>query len=107
MGFPTANLKVHNEQLPPNGVYAVEVDVSGQIYFGVGNLGVRPTVEEGEVKRMLEVHLFAFKGLLYGQDLEVKFLHFLREEQKFEGLAELQEQIERDVLQAKELMKLS
>jgi len=106
LGFPTANLKVHNEQLPPSGVYAVEVEVGTQVLYGVGNLGLRPTVDRDEVKRMLEVHLFDFDDDLYSKELEVKFLHYLREEKKFEGVEALQAQITCDVQLAKEKMKL-
>ena len=64
---------------------------------GVGNLGVRPSVEGGDSKRMLEVHLLDFCGDLYGQDMEVRFLEFVRAEQKFESLEDLQTQIRADV----------
>ncbi len=100
IGFPTANLTVHNEQLPPSGVYAVSAEWNGKKIKGVGNLGVRPTVEGGDVKRLLEVHLFDFKEDLYGQDLEITFDRFLREERKFGGVEELKAQIEKDVAAA-------
>lgn len=98
MGFPTANLRVHNEQLPPNGVWAVEVTLAGgSRHRGAGNLGVRPTVETGEARRMLEIHLLDFQGDLYGSDVEVRFLRRVRDEREFASLDELKAQIGRDV----------
>lgn len=102
-GFPTANLRVHNEQLPPTGVYAVEVRWSGSRWGGVGNLGYRPTVEGAEIHRQLEVHLFGFEGDLYGEDLEVEFRAFLRPERKFDSLDALREQISADAAAARRL----
>lgn len=101
IGFPTANLTVHSEQLPPTGVYAVRATGSGDSWNGVANLGYRPTVEGGEVKRLLEVHLFGLDAEIYGEDLEVEFVEFIRPEQKFEGLEALREQIRRDVAAAR------
>lgn len=98
IGFPTANIAVENEELPPTGVYAVRVHgtkLPAAGWRGVANLGVRPTVEsQGE--RSLEVHLLDASVDLYGESLEVAFLQKLREEQKFSGLEELKAQIARD-----------
>src|SRR5438552_3621156 len=68
LGFPTANLAVENEELPPNGVYAVSAEVGGQKseVRGVANLGLRPTVEPDATERTLEVHLFDSDRDLYG-----------------------------------------
>jgi len=101
IGFPTANLSVHSEQLPPSGVYAVRIDLGGEERRGVANLGTRPTVETGAASRLLEVHLFDFEGDLYGQSMEIWFGRFLRAEQKFENLEALKAQIARDVAAAK------
>ena len=98
IGFPTANLSAHNEQFPPNGVYAVEVLRNGDATRrGVANIGVRPTIAEAGGERGLEVHLFDFDGALYGDDLEIVFRHFLRPERKFPSIEALREQIARDV----------
>ncbi|MGJ8678657.1 MAG: bifunctional riboflavin kinase/FAD synthetase [Akkermansiaceae bacterium] len=106
IGFPTANLKVYNEQLPTDGVWAVEVTLAnGEIYQGLGNLGVRPTVEGADAKRMLEVHLLNFSGDLYGQDLEVRFLKYVRGEQKFDSLDALTAQIQSDVSNSREFFE--
>ncbi|MEO6873076.1 MAG: bifunctional riboflavin kinase/FAD synthetase [Chthoniobacterales bacterium] len=101
LGFPTANLSAHSEQFPPNGVYAAEAQLEGKSLRGVINLGVRPTVEGGSPARVLELHLFEFDRDIYGSDIEVRFLKFLRPEQKFENLAALRAQIARDVEEAK------
>lgn len=104
LGFPTANLAAHNEQFPPNGVYAVEVQRQSARLRGVANIGVRPTVANSSGERLLEVHLFDFAGDLYGEDVEVSFTKFLRPEQKFSGLDALKAQIARDVAAAREIV---
>lgn len=101
IGFPTANLSAHNEQFPPNGVYAAEAKIEDQIHRGVINLGVRPTINGTKSERILEIHLFDFDRDIYGQDIEVCFLRFLRAEKKFENLDLLVQQIRRDVEQAR------
>jgi riboflavin kinase/FMN adenylyltransferase len=100
LGFPTANLSAHSEQFPPNGVYAAEGILQGKTVRGVVNLGVRPTIADGPAQRVLEFHLFDLDRDLYGEDLELKFLKYLRPEKKFENLAALREQIGRDVADA-------
>jgi len=101
IGFPTANLSAHNEQFPPNGVYAVEAFYEGRTLPGVVNIGVRPTIETASGQRVLELHLFDFTADIYGQDVEVIFRRFLRPEQKFAGLDALKAQIALDVADAR------
>ena len=103
LGFPTANLSAHSEQFPPNGVYAAEGLLEGKTLRGVVNLGVRPTIESEVPQRVLEFHVFDLDQDLYGKDIELRFLQYLRSEQKFENLAALREQIERDVKSAQEI----
>jgi len=101
LGFPTANLPVGRSQLPPSGVWAVDVgDDRGGRWRGVANLGSRPTVDSGEI--VLEVHLFDFSGDLYGRLLDVRFETYLRQEQKFVSVEALAAQIARDVAVARE-----
>lgn len=95
LGFPTANLERGEEQYPPDGVWAVRGRVKGQLRDGVANLGVRPTVD-GQ-SRTLEVHFFDEVGDLYGELVEVEFVRFLREEQKFANLEDLKVQLGKDV----------
>ena len=101
LGFPTANLSAHSEQFPPNGVYAAEASLDGNVLRGVVNVGYRPTLEQAKPERLLELHLFDLDREIYGEDVEVKFLRYLRGEQKFDSLDELKAQIARDVQQAK------
>ncbi len=103
IGFPTANLSLENEELPPRGVYSVMVHGArfpAHGLKGVANLGVRPTVEaNGE--RTLEVHLLDAECDLYGETLEVAFVERLREERKFSSVEELRAQITLDVAAAR------
>jgi len=101
LGFPTANVRVEAEMLPPYGVYAASADIGGRTLAGVANLGVRPTVEKTGSVPMLEVHFFDWQGDLYAQDLEVRLGAFMRPERKFAGMAELRAQIASDVLLAR------
>lgn len=103
IGFPTANLSAHSEQFPPNGVYFAEAWIDGILYHGVLNLGFRPTVTRGSGQRILEVHLLDFDREIYGQDVEIRFLQYLRPEKKFQSVDALVRQIEADVQQARKL----
>ena len=103
IGFPTANLSAHNEQFPPNGVYFAQATLNGAVYPGVVNLGYRPTVSSGKSERVLEIYLLDFDRDIYGKDVEVRFVRYLRPEQKFENLDALARQIELDVQQARKL----
>jgi riboflavin kinase / FMN adenylyltransferase len=103
LGYPTANLSAHSEQFPPNGVYLAEARIGGVLHHGVVNLGFRPTVSSGKSERVLEIHLLDFDRDIYGEDVEVRFVRYLRPEQKFENIDALVRQIEADVKQAREL----
>lgn len=103
LGFPTANLSTHNEQFPPDGVYAVRVHFAGTDLSGVANIGVRPSVASNG-DRLLEVYLFDFSGDLYDRDLEVKFVAFLRPEKRFPGKEVLQNQIREDAAHARRIL---
>lgn len=97
LGFPTANLRSTESQLPPGGVYAVRVFLpDGQWLPAVANLGLRPTMTSDGV-RLLETHIPGFSGDLYGADIEVAFLQFLRGEKKFSSIEALADQITKDV----------
>ena len=104
LGFPTANLSAHNEQFPPNGVYAVEARRGAQVLPGVVNIGVRPTIENASGERIFEVHLFDFDETIYGEDLEIIFRGFLRAEQKFPSLDALRTQIAQDAAHARTVL---
>jgi riboflavin kinase/FMN adenylyltransferase len=96
LGWPTANIDTDGLQLPPDGVYETRVIVGGADYKAVANLGIRPTLDSSG-SRVLEVHLLDYQGDLYGMELEVEFLRFLRGEKKFASLDALKAQIVRDV----------
>jgi riboflavin kinase/FMN adenylyltransferase len=98
LGFPTANVQLNRYAAPLTGVYAVLVDIDGVRYQGAANVGVRPTVGD-LVKPILEVHLLDFSGDLYGQRIEVEFMHKIRDETKFTTLDKLVETIRQDVKQ--------
>ena len=107
IGFATANMALHDYVLPKFGVYAVRAQIldgafAGQELSGVANLGLRPTV--GTDKPRLESHFFDFDGDLYGATLRVALLHFIRPEQKFDGLDALKAQIAMDSDKAREML---
>ena len=97
MGFPTANLQLYEplKLVPGNGVYHVEAEVLGEHFHGMCNIGVRPTVSDGN-RVSVESHLLDFNGNLYGRHARVEFMHFQRPERKFSSVEELSEQIRRD-----------
>ncbi len=95
IGVPTANLITDfSKLLPPNGVYYTSSDVSGRSYFGVTNVGTKPTVDGHFIG--IETYFFDCEEDLYGADLKVKLLHFARPERKFASLIELRKQITKD-----------
>ncbi len=104
LGFPTANLRLPPEKLlPAEGVYAARVLWREREWPAVVNLGRRPTFGAGQTA--LEVHLLDFGADLYGAQLEIAFVHFLRPERSFASPAELVLQIRRDVARARELLR--
>ena len=106
LGFPTANVRPESEQLPPNGVYAVRAAIDGKFHSGIANVGVRPTISSEGTQRLVEVHLFDFGEDVYGRDIEVFFLRFVRAEQKFPSLDALRAQIARDVSEVRSGLKV-
>ena len=100
LGFPTANVNYDPEQLlPGNGVYAAKVFAEGDIFYGVANIGVKPTVKKNPLVE-LEVHIFDFSGNIYGKIIEVEFIERIREEKKFSSLEELEKQVTDDIRRA-------
>ncbi len=102
IGHATANLKVQEQALPPPGVYAIKVQMCGQQFDGVLNMGIQPTFGENEFR--VEVHLLDFEGTLYGQDMEVLFVGKIRDERTFINLEELADQIRKDESVARKLL---
>ncbi len=97
LGFPTANLRIHESRkiIPKTGVYSVDVEYAGQTWRGMLNIGMRPTFSDG-MARTIEVHLIGFEGDLYGQSLAVRFIDRIRSERAFSGMEELRAQLEAD-----------
>ena len=99
IGFPTANLRILNEEklIPANGVYAVRVYgncFGDQVYDGMMNIGIRPTVD-GQ-KKVIEVHIFNFDADIYENTITVSVYEFIRGEEKFSGLDALKNQLHLD-----------
>ncbi|MBV8972205.1 MAG: bifunctional riboflavin kinase/FAD synthetase [Sphingomonadaceae bacterium] len=94
LGFPTANVALGDYLRPAYGVYAVRAWVDGAWRDGVANLGIRPMIEPAQ--ELLEVHLFDWAGDLYGREVDVALVAFLRPEWKLDGMDALKRQIARD-----------
>lgn len=103
LGFATANLRLERRKAALTGVFAVRVHgVSPGGLPGVASLGTRPTVNGSEP--LLEAHLFDFEGDLYGREIEVQFVVKLRDEERFDSLDALVEQMSRDAAAAREAL---
>jgi riboflavin kinase/FMN adenylyltransferase len=102
LGFPTANLELDASCGLRHGVYAVRVGVDGRRYDGVANFGRRPMFDSGAV--LLEVFLFDFSGDLYGRDIDVVFIDWIREEKLFSSVDELVRNMDNDAAQARAVL---
>jgi riboflavin kinase/FMN adenylyltransferase len=104
LGYPTANLRLARRQTPMEGIFAVRVRgiEHGRGLPGVASLGTRPTV--GGTRPLLEAHVFDFSGDLYGREIEVEFVAWLREERRFDSVALMVEQIHRDAADARAVL---
>lgn len=102
LGFPTANLRLHHELRPPNGVYAAQLLRRGELLPAVVNIGDRPTFDADGTQ--VEAHLLDFHGDLYGEVLEVFLIQRLRDEKAFASEQALQEQITADIGQCREVL---
>ena len=102
MGFPTANLHINSEwkEIPANGVYAGYAEFENHRNKAVINIGTNPTVSQ-ENKSSIEAHVIDFQGDLYGKNLRLEFSKFIRNEQRFDSLHDLQCAIANDVREAK------
>ena len=103
MGFPTINLYPEPWRVQlPRGVYATWVEFGGERYKGVTNIGINPTV--GDKNMRVETHIPNFSGDLYGEEVTVYFVRFLRPEQKFPSVEELFSQIAADTAEAQRVL---
>jgi len=106
LGFPTANINIQNPllQLPQNGVYFVKVILKNIHYYGVCNVGTRPTFDTQKTK-IIEVYMFLIKPRnFYGKELKVEFIQFIRDEKKFESKEKLIDQIKKDKMICQKIM---
>lgn len=96
IGYPTANIQVSEDYklIPGRGIYVVYSEIDGRRVNGMMSIGVNPTVDGRE--ETIEVYYFDFAGDLYGKHLQVHILHRLRDEEKFDSLELLKEQLNRD-----------
>lgn len=100
LGFPTANIEpVTNYCLPKNGVYDTDTIVKSKVYRSASSIGFNPTFKESTLK--IESHLLEFDGNLYGENIELIFYHYLRDELKFDDLESLTNQMSLDVMRVK------
>ena len=101
IGFPTANLelKEKDKMLPNDGVYSVFVETEGKNYRGMAYVGQRPTITQQGGKRV-EVNIFDFFDDIYGKNLRIELIDFIRPEVRFNNLEDLKEQLEKDRYQA-------
>ncbi len=103
LGFPTANLRISEDDLcPKRGVYVTQVVYKGKVYGGVSNIGYNPTF--GENRLVAETHIFDFDSDIYGHPIKINLLRYLRGEKKFAGIEELAAQIKLDIVTAKQVL---
>lgn len=95
IGFATANIDIFGIKAPKRGVYAVHVIVDGKTYLGMCNIGHNPTFNYTEQER-LEVNIFKFNGDLYGKNIHISFIDFIREEKKFDSVDELVKELKKN-----------
>ena len=97
LGFPTANMQLYEplKLVPGNGAYFVRVDTVGRWFYGMCNIGHRPTVGSGNA-RTIETNIFGFDEDIYGLDIKVTFLRKIRDEIRFASLEELKNQLVND-----------
>ena len=100
LGFPTANLDASRLSEVDNGVYAARIKVAGRNYKAMANIGTRPSVD-GQT-RLLEIHIFNYRGSLYGRYVKINLLKKIRDEQRFENIEALKQQLLRDAEECKQ-----
>jgi len=106
LGFPTANIEPDNKfkLIPANGVYAVETVLNGKRYLGMSSIGSNPTVNSDERVKSIEVNIFELDENIYGMNISVSFMKWLRGEIKFENRKELTDQMKLDKMEVLRLL---
>jgi len=98
IGFPTANIKPdEHKQLPHNGVYITKATVKGIDYYGLTNVGTKPTIDIHFTEVLVETYIYDFNEDIYGEEIDVHFYHYLRTEDIFDTLDDLVTQMNKDV----------
>lgn len=113
IGYPTANVEVNNpyKLIPPEGIYAVWVDSENHRYQGMLYIGNRPTIDH-DLKQTIEVNIFDFDKDIYGKELNLEFIEYLRGDEKFTTIENLKKQLGKDkeatlkVFEARKKIKL-
>jgi riboflavin kinase/FMN adenylyltransferase len=105
IGFPTANISVKEEYklIPKTGVYVVKSLIENSVFYGMMNIGYRPTIDGNH--QTIEVHFFDFNKDLYNQKLTIEILYFLRDEQKFDSVNDLILQLKEDEINARSYLQ--
>lgn len=105
IGFPTANLAIKEtyKLLPKTGSYIVKSEIENETVYGMMNIGYNPTVK-GK-KQTIEIHFFNFNKDLYGEKIQIDVLQFLRDEQKFDSVEALKNQLKKDKQKSLEIIK--
>lgn len=106
LGYPTANIYPENMLLPPDGAYAVKVNVDGKIYNGMANVGFCPSFHNVIVKKSIEVHIFRFHQMIYRKSIKIEFIKYLRPEKKFTSPEALKAQLNQDKESALTILKV-
>lgn len=104
IGFPTLNIRYGRQLLPKKGVYSVLVYLDVAVYPAMANIGTNPTVSDAG-RTSLEVNVFDFDEDVYGQQVSVSFLNFIRPEKRFSSLKQLQQQLKQDKEKIQESFK--
>ena len=106
MGFPTANIHPldPNKLIPMNGVYAIRVELRGETYKGMLNIGFRPTIDSAMAVKTVEAHLFDASGDFYDEEVVIHFVKRVRDEMRFSGLEALKQQLQKDKLTVQKLL---
>lgn len=102
IGFPTANIDIHDNLIPHTGVYAVQIVIQKKTFKGVANIGYNPTFKRNRLS--IEVHIFNFAENLYNETVRISFIDKIRDETSFPSPDELKMQIQKDIALAKEII---
>ncbi len=104
LGFPTANLEIGSRQaIPVDGVYATMAYIDDKAYQALTNIGKNPTF--GDNKRTVETYIIDYRGDLYGHEIKINFVEWLRDEKRFDTVEELKKQMAEDVKQGKAILE--